>query len=102
MVKPRSSRSDILSTLPFVSLMVNLTTLRMVGVESHGDARLQVRQVEVGLPVPSIRGAEQGKERLVLVDRQELAIGLRPARGCERKRKNPDFAEIWVCHGFSP
>src|ERR1035441_6871219 len=76
--------------------------LRMSAAESHRDATLQVRQGEGLCPVASIRGAEQRKERRVLVDRQELAIGLRPAFGCERERKNPDFAEKWFSHGFSP
>ena len=41
-------------------------------------AAAQIGQREVGLPIAAEGGAEQREQRLVLVDRQKLAVAQRP------------------------
>ena len=57
----------------------------------------EVGQREVGLAVAAVRGAEQREQRLVLVDRQELAVAERPALGREVEADDLDFAEKGSC-----
>src|SRR4051794_20638605 len=58
----------------------------------------QVRQRERRLAVTAIHRAEQREQRLVLVDRQKLAVAERPALGREIPRNNFDFTQIWCAH----
>src|ERR1035438_6351518 len=66
--------------------------------DMHRHAPLQIRQSEVSLSIAAIGRAENRKQRLILVDRQQLAIAKRPALGREVERENPDFANIGGAH----
>src|SRR6185295_1171446 len=55
---------------------------------------LQVRQRERRLPVAAVHRAEQREQRLVLRDRQELAVTERPALRRERPGEDADLAEV--------
>jgi hypothetical protein len=44
------------------------------GAQVNGNAALQIGERKGGAPVSAVGRAEQRKERLVLIDRQELAV----------------------------
>ena len=58
----------------------------------------QVGQRERALAVAAVGRADQLEQRLVLGDRQQLALAEHPARGGEVAREHPDLADIWLCH----
>src|SRR5262249_9142854 len=59
----------------------------------NGDAATQIGQAEVDDSVASVGGAEDGKERLVLVDGQQLAVAKRPVVRGKIKTEKPDFTK---------
>jgi hypothetical protein len=56
-------------------------------------AATQIRQRERGLPIAAIGRTKQREQGLILIDRQQLAIGERPAGRRKVSRKGHDFAE---------
>jgi hypothetical protein len=58
----------------------------------------QVRQPKIHSPVTAKRRAQQTKERLVLVDGQQLPVAKRPALGRKAETEDSDFREKWFCH----
>jgi hypothetical protein len=54
---------------------------------------LQVRQSEGSHSITAVGGAENGKERLILVDRQQLAIAEGPALRREIPADEFDFSQ---------
>src|SRR5438477_257729 len=59
----------------------------------------QVRQPEINATVTAISRPKQRKERLVLVDRQQLSIAERPAFRWKDKTHDADFGKKWFSHG---
>jgi hypothetical protein len=64
---------------------------RAVSPMQH-DAPAKIRQRE-GLPVSSIHIPQQGKERLVLIDGQELTVGLRPSDRTSIRCRHHELAD---------
>jgi hypothetical protein len=58
----------------------------------------QVGKIEGCLAIPSIRGAEQRKESLVLIDGQRLAVTEGPALWWKIEAKDPDFRQERFSH----
>src|SRR5262244_3888567 len=67
----------------------------------HGRVTLEVRQSEVARAVATVGGAQQGKQRRVLADRQELTIAEGPTFGSKSSCKNSDFGNKWIRHKLS-
>src|SRR5579872_6771960 len=59
---------------------------------------LKVGQSKGGNAVAAVDRPEQSKKRRVLLDRQDLSVAKRPAKGREVKTEHPDFSEIWTRH----
>src|SRR5205085_1281275 len=53
---------------------------------------------EVGPAIAAIRRSQQREERLVLVDRQELAVAKRPAARRKVERDEPDLGKEGLTH----
>jgi hypothetical protein len=53
---------------------------------------LQVGKSKIGLAVAAISGSEQRKQRLILVDGQELSIALSPTFRREIETEEPDLS----------
>src|SRR4051794_31547367 len=66
----------------------------------HRDIPLHIWERKIALAVPTIGGTEQGEERGVLTNRQNLTVTECPAFGCKVERKNSYFSNEWV-HVFS-
>ena len=75
-------------------------TKRVSAPHVYWRASALVRKRESSLPVTAERGAQQTKQRLVLIDGQKLPIALRPAFRREIETHYSDFSEKWFCHGF--
>src|SRR4051812_3575896 len=73
---------------------------RMTLTKVKGDAPLQVRQREVDAPVAAVGRPEQTKERLVLVDREQLAVAQGPALRGKPETHDSDFRQEWFSHRF--
>jgi CheY-like chemotaxis protein len=73
---------------------------QLADVNRH--SRSQVRQSEGGDTVAAECRAEQGKQRLVLLDRQDLAGAGRPASRRKIEREHADLADIRLSHRSSP
>jgi hypothetical protein len=67
--------------------------------DADGRAPAQVWQPEGGSAVSAVHGAEQGEQRAVLRDRQQLTLTLRPPLGCEVEAEVTNFAEKGLGHG---
>ena len=61
---------------------------------------LKVRQRECNSAIAAIGCSKQSKQRLVLIDRQQLPVAHRPAFRREVERKNANFSKEWFGHGF--
>ena len=61
-------------------------------------AAAQVRQREVGGAVAAVLGAQQREQRLVLVDRQQLAVAQRPEPRREVEAGHHDLADEELTH----
>src|SRR5207244_8327250 len=59
----------------------------LVAADVEPGGALEVRQGEVALAVPAVRGAEQREECSVLRERQELAVAKRPPLWSERSEE---------------
>src|SRR5262249_60314939 len=57
----------------------------------HRRVALHVGEGEVGFAISPVRRAEQGKERSVLREGQDLPIAERPTLGREVEREDPDL-----------
>src|SRR6266576_348847 len=79
-------------------LLTGLFAQRVGVAGVNRRSTLQVRQRKSGLAIPAISRAEQGKERLVLVDRQQLSIAQRPAFRRELETHDSDFAQEGFSH----
>src|ERR1051326_9141422 len=88
-MRVRGQLRNVQSVRVFAALLAQSETVASV----VGNASLEIGQREVGLPVAAICGAKQGKQGLVLVDRQQLAVAQRPALGGEIKAYNLDFRQ---------
>ena len=58
----------------------------------------QIRQGEGGLSVAAVHRAEKGEQRLVLVDRQKLAIALSPPLRRKVEAHDSDLGKKWRPH----
>ena len=67
--------------------------------EVEGHAAAQVRQAEGNLAVPAIDRADQREHRVVLGNRQQLAVAARPAPRREVEAAHADFGEEGIGHG---
>src|SRR5829696_8866849 len=61
--------------------------------ETDAEAAPQVREAEGGLAVAAVGGAQQGEQRRVLRDGEELALAEGPAAGREGAGEEADLAE---------
>jgi hypothetical protein len=66
--------------------------------KAYGRAAAQVGQGKSVHPVPAIRCAYYGKERLVVPDTQRLPIAKRPISWGKVAPKDPDFPDKWIRH----
>jgi hypothetical protein len=57
---------------------------------------LEVRQRKISLPVTAIGCSQDRKQRLILVDGQQLTIAKRPTPGGEVPRYHFDFTDKWL------
>src|SRR5581483_11069947 len=62
----------------------------------HWDLALQIRQGEVRRAIASEIRAEQGKQRCILLDREQLAVAGRPIHRSEGKTETANFAKVGV------
>ncbi len=62
------------------------------------DPAAQVGQREGRLPVAAVGRADQLEQRLVLGDRQQLALAEHPAGRGEVAGEHPDLTDIGLCH----
>ncbi len=62
---------------------------------------LQVRQGEVGRSVAAVLRSQNGEQRGVLGDRQNLTVTECPPNRCEVEAEEPKFANEWVHRGCS-
>ena len=74
-----------------VGLLTAALTQGMPAADMDGRASAQVGQPEIHPSIAAIGGAQQRKERLILVDRQELPISQRPAFRCKNEGEEPDL-----------
>src|SRR4029079_775231 len=74
-----------------VRLLAALFTERMPASDMDWGAGAKVRQGEVHATVATERRSEQREQRLILTDRQKLAIAKRPAFWCEDETHDPDL-----------
>src|SRR2546421_10889395 len=82
-----------------VRLLAAFFAKRMALTHVNWHPRPEIGQAEVHPTVASIGGAEEGKERLVLVDRQELPVAKRPAFRREGKTHDSYFGKERFSHG---
>ncbi len=68
--------------------------------EVDGDARLKIGQGEVDPAVAPVGRAQDRKQRLILIDWQQLAVAESPALRREIERADLDFTYKWGCHAF--
>src|SRR5688500_7511323 len=66
------------------------------------DPATAVRQGEVHPPVAAPVRAQQREQRLVLVDRQQLAVAQRPSLRREAEAHDSDLSEERLSHGRAP
>lgn len=59
--------------------------LRVAIPHAYGHTTLEVGESERGPAITTVSGAQERKERLILIDRQELPIAERPALGRKAK-----------------
>ena len=64
---------------------------RVSAAHMEGHSSLKIRQGESGLPVPAVSRSEQGKQRLILIDRQQLPVAQRPALGGKVEAHDANF-----------
>src|SRR5882757_10367348 len=64
--------------------------------DMHRNAPLHVRQGKGGPPVAAEIRSEKRKERLVLIDRQDLSIGQGPAAGGKTPSHYSDLGKKWI------
>src|SRR4051794_15100983 len=70
----------------------------MTGAHVSGCPALKVWQREVHAPISTERRTEQGEQRLVLIDRQQLPVATRPELGREPEGHQPDLREERLSH----
>src|SRR5687768_822991 len=85
-----------------VRLLAALLTEGMPAADVDRGSSALVGQREVHAAVTAERRAEEREERLVLVDRQQLPIALRPSFRREDETHNPDFGKEGFSHGELP
>src|SRR5580704_7039722 len=68
----------------------------------HGNSALQIGQGKVIHAVATVHGAEQRKQRSVLLDRQQLSVTLRPVFGCKADPHHSHFAQERIRHWHAP
>jgi hypothetical protein len=76
-----------------VRLLAAAFAERMSAADVDRRSTPQIGQSEVGASIATETRAEQRKQRLVLVDRHELAVAHRPAFRRKRERHDPDFGQ---------
>jgi hypothetical protein len=64
--------------------------------DMHWHASLKIGQAKRGAAVAAVGGAENGKQRLVLIDRQQLPIAESPAFGRKIPTDDFYFAQKWL------
>src|SRR5258708_15049702 len=67
---------------------------------ADGNLPLKIGESEIDAPVTAKSGAQQTKERLVLIDGQQLAVAHRPTFRRKIETHDSDFREKWFCHDF--
>src|SRR2546421_12181675 len=83
-----------------VRLFATFLAERMTITDVNWRHSLQVWQPKIHAPVTPKRRAQQTKQRLVLINRQELTVTQRPALRRETETEDSDFREKWFCHDF--
>ncbi len=68
----------------------------------HRTPASEIRKSEIRLSVAAIGRAQQRKQRLILVDGQELPVAESPAFRREVERKQPDFRQKRLSHMQRP
>src|SRR5262249_61867693 len=81
-----------------VRLFSALAAERELAVEVDRNSATEVGQGEVGRAVATVRRTEQREERLVLIDRQELAVAHGPSAGRKVEAEEPDLTEKRLAH----
>ena len=61
-------------------------------------AAAQIRQGKVRSAIATIGRSEQGEERLILTNRQQLSLAKGPSPGSKGKGKGLDLTDKWI-HG---
>src|SRR6266571_6519721 len=73
-------------------------TQRVAAADMDRHPALQIRQREIDAAITAISSAQQRKQRLVLVDGQQLAVTQSPALRRKVKTKDLDFGQEWFSH----
>jgi hypothetical protein len=66
------------------------------GARVDGQPAPEVREIEGSLTVPAVRSSDQGKQGLVLRDRDHRAIAKRPAQRGEISAEHTNFTKKWL------
>src|SRR3954452_14225748 len=64
----------------------------------NGETPAEIGQGERRFPVAAVGGADQLEKRLVLGDRQQLALTEHPTRRGEVPSEHPELAHVWLRH----
>lgn len=64
----------------------------------NGGAAPEIREGEGGPSVPTIGGAQEAKDGLILGDGKELTVTKGPATWGEVAPEHDDFCEKWIRH----
>src|SRR5689334_3786009 len=71
---------------------------REKAVKMDGDPGAKIGQRKIDAAVAAVIGAEQSKQRLVLVYREQLTVAKGPSLGREGETYHPDFSDEGFCH----
>ena len=85
----------------YVRLLASLLPLWIACVHVQTGSPAQIGKAKTGTSISAVDGTQQRVERLVLVDRQDLAVTLGPAAWGKVEAENFDFRQKgfrhWVC-----
>lgn len=71
---------------------------RKTAARVYGGAATQIWQGKVNLPITAKSSTKQGKQCLVLVNREELSVALGPALRRKGEAHHPDFGQKRFSH----
>jgi hypothetical protein len=78
-----------------VKLLSSDISLEETAALMNRNAAAKVRQRKINATIASVSRTQQRKERLVLIDRQELAVAESPTLRRKIKTNNLDFSQEW-------